>query len=1108
MGIDITTLTTNTDKLGECTDKNEKREQDRKDEQLHGAIERKVKKEEHKRKKPRVRDGIIKKCTRLFKEGASPEVLTTLEESLRKQEKYYRYYVQCFLPILNRKIPKELDPIKKEGIGQVISEITYNSKYYFNSITHNQNGHRNSEDNGIGSDSNHKRQTNDKEPKNREKILNIFTDENINDRLLETAKRDNKKKIKKLVQKGADISTKDGDDNNTLHYVVALQQGKQRVACLNLILGLVKKEKISQDKLSKTINLKEGQTPLQKLSSKKITKGEHSSERVLGKIGKFLKKPFTQYDDHTIESAISLFKLGANVNNLQLSKEELQNLDKKYRKYHFKLLEKLAESVGRSTLEQRINIENKIEDITARIINTPDANGNHLLHSIIDNYDKNFLKKLLRKGADISLKDANVNNILHLAALLKKKQKRRSLNALIEAISKKYLAQLVDSENQDERTPLQVAFIDKITKGKYGPHTIQDNDNTLKFFVTLLEHEVKPDQLELSQEVLQNLNEKQKVYYLNFLEKLAESVKKPELELEIKTKIKEIIARIINTPDGNDNYLLHSAIKNKDEKLFKELLQKGADISIKGASNNNALHLIVIESKKEQKLEFLNIVLNISEEKGKEQLKAQFKKAVDTENTAKQTPLHQVLQHIQEKSKKSSLGNKIQNVVKKEFNATNRYQTLALFLQNGADISKRDGEGNNALHYIVSFKGKQKVVCLKLISDKDGFSNAVNTPNKEGRTPLHQLLQYIEKKSESQSLTDKKFEKTNRYKILELFLQNGADITIQDKEGNNALHYIMSSKGKQKVTCLDLISGKSELSEAETDTDDKGTLIQEALKGRAMKEKFEHLSQHKKIVSGKSGGGNTTKFCAILLKEGANPHSLWLEDEKFHTKKYYLVLRNAKNDKTIPQKARDKAKELKEKLEAKYGVCTISKWFNSQSRATADRLKTTMKKIGHTSKAVWKCVDSGRRASILLAITVVTTIIIMVTLSCFQGQIVIGAALPIIAITGMVCLIFTLGFNGIKKSTKEFTTDKQGVLKSKDDHLSAEQGKALKSTVQQNVENKHKNSEKEEIQESSDQSKDTESLPSSKIYGVSIFQVIKRLLGFNEQINKPSSLAR
>ncbi len=103
MGIDLSALATNANKLDEC-----------KDEQLYCIIERKVKKEEHKREKPRSRDGALKKCERLFEEGASPEVLTKLEESLREQEKYYRYYVQCFLPVLGS-VDKKYEKREKDG---------------------------------------------------------------------------------------------------------------------------------------------------------------------------------------------------------------------------------------------------------------------------------------------------------------------------------------------------------------------------------------------------------------------------------------------------------------------------------------------------------------------------------------------------------------------------------------------------------------------------------------------------------------------------------------------------------------------------------------------------------------------------------------------------------------------------------------------------------------------------------------------------------------------------------------------------------------------------------------------------------------------------------
>lgn len=158
--------------------------------------------------------------------------------------------------------------------------------------------------------------------------------------------------------------------------------------------------------------------------------------------------------------------------------------------------------------------------------------------------------------------------------------------------------------------------------------------------------------LGLSTKKLQDLKDEQKTYYRNFLEKLAEQGKnsklKPEIKINTEAKIKEIIPHTINTPDSNDNYLLHPVIKNSDKKLFKELLEKGADISLKDTDGNNALHLIVKPETK-QKLELLNILLEAGQ-------KEQFIKAVNDKKEG-QTPLHLVLQRIQEKSENRSLKN-------------------------------------------------------------------------------------------------------------------------------------------------------------------------------------------------------------------------------------------------------------------------------------------------------------------------------------------------------------------------------------------------------------------------------------------------------------------
>jgi len=675
MGIDLSALATNANKLDKCIDKNKKQEQDRKDEQLYCIIERKVKKEKHKHLNPEVgKDGTLRECKRWFKKGASPEVLI----KLKKSPEYYEYYTQHFLPALKEEIKqsKKLEKIKKDKIEQVISEITDNSKYCSNSITHNQNDRRNSEaESGYSSD----------------------------------------------VE-----------------------------------------------------------------------------------------------DDHKVE------------------------------------------------------ISNEI------------TNNNALLLQVIKNgNNRKFRKYLDEKG----------NNILHLIASLKKEQKCNFLDILIKTETKENLAQLINSENKEGKTPFQVALINKITKEKHESSTTRNSDNTLKFLAKLLKYGASSDNLGLSTKELQYLKEEQKTYYCDFLEKLAKSVKKPELKSEIRTKIKEIIPHTINTPDSNDNYQLHLAIKNKDEKSFKELLQKGADISLK------------------------------------------------------------------------------------------------------------DTDGNNALHHIALLRGKQKVTCLKLISalvkerkiSEDKLDEAIKATNRQGNTPL-------------------------------------------------------------------------EL----------------ALKKKAEKKSIEYLSQET-IFDLATNYDNTTKFCAALLQNGANPDSLWLEDPELHTKKYYLTLRDLKDCSSTPQKAQEKAKELKEKLEEKYHCRTASK-----------KCQSGIKKLGSGVKkgasAVWKCIDPGRRASVLLAITVATTIITMVTLSCFQGQIAIGAALPIIAITGVVCLIFTLGLSDIRKSVKELTNDKQS---RKDDHLAAKQPENI--TEQQNLAN---NSAEQEVQRSSNQSEHKES-PATQMSYVSILR---------QFINKPDGL--
>ncbi|MDG7056827.1 MAG: ankyrin repeat domain-containing protein [Wolbachia endosymbiont of Penenirmus auritus] len=689
------------------------------------------------------------------------------------------------------------------------------------------------------------------------------------------------------------------------------------------------------------------------------------------------------------------------------------------------------------------------EEVISKTEVTNKANNSvHTALKAVKKGKRKFEKWQKKSSVDIrNIRDEEGSNILHLIARLKKKQKCRSLNFLIERISEEDLAKLVDSKNRDGKTPLQVALIDKITKGKHGSRAIQDNDNTLKFLVTLLEHGAKPDQLSLSAEDLGKLSKKQNEYYRKFLEKLAESIKKPELksESEIETKIKEIIPYTINTPDNSSNYLLHLAINDYNKKRFKELLEKGADISLKDANGNNALHLIVTELKKEERLKFLNILLKVGQE-------GQFIKAVNNKNgngknSDGQTPLHQLLQRIEEKSKKSSLGKKIQNIVKKDFKDTSRYKTLELLLQNGADITVQDKEGNNALHYIASFKGKQKVTCLNLILDlakerkivKDQLGKAVNSKNQEGQIPLHQLLQHIKRKNEDRSCTDRKFEETKRYETLKLLLQNGADITAQDKEGKNALHHIALLKGEQKVACLDLIvkeGNMPEISKAvNAKNDKKQTPLQVALIAKTVKNKHSKVN----FIS----RDNTIKFCVKLLQNGADPKQLILP-ESLWSREYYKTIKGMEKSMgklLIPD---DMRTELKLNFGKKFKAYDIMKYVNS----VVCKVVTTLVFVAVTCAVVF---------------------------SAAQGSITIATASSLIAAIG-VCYLIYLNleniYEGFKKLKGKFTGEKQPTLRddvSKNDTQCNDSSKSM--------ENKPNGLEEQKAQ---DQSKYTESSPSSE----------------------------
>ncbi|QKX01426.1 hypothetical protein GOY13_00320 [Wolbachia endosymbiont of Cruorifilaria tuberocauda] len=141
MSIDI--LTTNIHKLKVCTDKNKKREQEKKDERSRISTERNIKKVKYKHKKQKDQDKTIKKYKKLINESTSSGILSNLEESLIGKGRYYSHYIQQFFPGLNGKI---LSYVKEKEIRQVTSEATHIREYFLNIITDKRSNYRTTKD--------------------------------------------------------------------------------------------------------------------------------------------------------------------------------------------------------------------------------------------------------------------------------------------------------------------------------------------------------------------------------------------------------------------------------------------------------------------------------------------------------------------------------------------------------------------------------------------------------------------------------------------------------------------------------------------------------------------------------------------------------------------------------------------------------------------------------------------------------------------------------------------------------------------------------------------------------------------------------------------------
>lgn len=586
--------------------------------------------------------------------------------------------------------------------------------------------------------------------------------------------------------------------------------------------------------------------------------------------------------------------------------------------------------------------------------------------------------------------------------------------------------QLLPGERNQE---LYDAVKNKVSKNSHEPMTFKCG--AIERCKELLKNGAYPHRLVLFKEDFNALSKKQKEYYLEFLKRLNKIVQKSKyisqekkekvanivkqinniVKKEINTRVKEKshdksddsgIGSCIESCSEEDSYSLESS---SEDELHSNNIEDGPSTSRKDQKSNeviNNLHAIARQSGK-QKCEFLDKVIQNTPQESLESY-------INSQKDGK-TPLQVALIAKVSKTKHKS------NTVRDN---DNTLKFIAKLLQHGADHTG-----------------------LKLLPDQ------LCDLNKEQTTYYYGFLKKLSE-SIKQSELDQKIKDKIIIKIAEI-IDNGyplhsavrnkekdrffnllkidCDITTQDEEGNNVLHYIALLKKNKKVDYLDRVLNykipKYKLYEAVNAVNNEGyTPLQVALTTKARKPKIEYLKQET-FFDLKAVDNNTTQFCAKLLESGASPDSLELKDREsknefnqFHTKRYYFALRNLKYYPETPPNARKEARGLKEKLEEKYGCRTASKACKSGAKSVAKGCKSGVKYVAKKTKsavkAIGRFIDPGRRAFIAAVAAVTITIIIITIIAFAEGAISPIAAISLIAAAG-ICLALTLLGCGVHK---------------------------------------------------------------------------------------------
>lgn len=231
--------------------------------------------------------------------------------------------------------------------------------------------------------------------------------------------------------------------------------------------------------------------------------------------------------------------------------------------------------------------------------------------------------------------------------------------------------------------------------------------------------------------------------------------KKSLLVCAIEADAREMTEFLIAKGAKVDN-ALHEVKTVEDAKY---LIAKGADVNHKNKYGWTPLHYAVTFYRKE-----------IAE------LLLSHQADINAKNQDGDTALHLITQDIKSSQKHFSTNYIAREVNHKNFNINTQFSILKLIFDNNAKIDETNNDGYTALHF-AALQSHPNVIEFLLHKGADINKQAASN----GRTPLMLAA-----------------EKNGSLPVIELLIDNGADVTIRDKEGFQA-HRIAINNGNREV---------------------------------------------------------------------------------------------------------------------------------------------------------------------------------------------------------------------------------------------------------------------------------------------------------------------